>query len=179
MSEKTEFKLKLIINFLLVFLFGLGIILVLEQSKYTEKEHQIEQGNAAVYLSEPTSGDVAANDGKVAEEKRITKAEYTKSLDLNSYEIMDYEAILKECTDKSGKKVLLKVTVYSSLKTGSAIVYKAADSLGNYYSISDDTGMFDKYEKADVIQVYAVSDNSSKLNGSEIPALKLDYIIKK
>lgn len=181
MTEKTERRLKIIINSILILLVIFSVVTIGSHSKYTDTEHAIEQGKVPAHVTKPVveNGETDGEDTKGSAKKPTTKEEYMNTLDLTSYKNYTYDAILDRCVGKTDAKIWLEGTIYSVLETKSAITYNVADNDGNYYSIIDGTGYMEKFKKTSEIRIYGVPNSVGKFNGTEIPSLKADFIEKK
>lgn len=165
MLEKIEKMSNIILNFFLIFALIFVFFQINNVSYYTENDHLAEAGHIPVYL---TKEDALNNQN----------AEVLENPDLTVYMTATYDSILKFCSDINSEKVVIQGTVYSVMKTSTAYTYNVADADGNYYNIIDDTSKFPKYDKTDVLLFYGVPYGISKLNGKEIPSMKVNFIEK-
>lgn len=164
MIDKIEKISNIALNCFLIITLVLVCFKINNVSMYTADEHLAEMGEVPVYMSkEEALQSVQVN----------TEVE---APDLTTYMSVSYDNILKYCTNIDSEKILIEGTVYSVMKTSTAYTYNIADRDGNYYNIIDETSKFPKYNKADVLLIYGVPYGIAKLNGAEIPSMKVNYI---
>lgn len=172
MLERIEKVTNILVNIFIVFTIIFGFVQININSTYTDNEHLAESGVITVYVTqqEAINATQSANNGNNDENNDSTE------IDLTTYMAVSYDGILTYCTNIDSEKLLIKGTIYSVTKTSTAYSYYIADEDGNYYSIIDDTSKFPKYNKADVLMIYGVPYGISKLNGNEIPSIKVNHL---
>lgn len=191
MTEKMERRLRMGVLVLVVVIIGMIIMSVNESSKYTQKDHLIEQGQAPVYLTMPDGTTQPVVNPPVDSTPGNNNAATTPGGDTannaqggylmvnkENYESLSYDELVKLCEKKDQDQIKMRLTVYSSLSVSSSIIYDCADAEGNYYSIVDGSQSGVKFKAADVIDVYGKPKGLSKFNNASIPQIQVHLIEK-